>query len=92
MSIGEQWVANPIFPWIVIILTLWIVLSSVVQARNWFRLRKLEENIKSASKQNVRPKIRNSTEIKEVEKNGGVISFPGSQNSTGTEPGSNEAN
>lgn len=46
MSIAESWVANPIVPWLITILVLWIIFSTMVQARNWFRIRKLERHNK----------------------------------------------
>ena len=46
MSVGELWVANPLFPWIVLILTAWVVTSIAVQVRNWIRICKLERTNK----------------------------------------------
>jgi len=46
MNVGELWVAHPIFPWLVLILGFWVMLSTIVQARSWFFIRKLEQHNK----------------------------------------------
>ncbi len=46
MSVGELWVEHPFFPWLMIILALWVGFSTAVMSRNWFRIRKLERHNK----------------------------------------------
>lgn len=46
MITGEAWVVHPFFPWLMVILSWWIVCSTAVQVRNWIRLRRLEKHNK----------------------------------------------
>lgn len=47
MNIGELWVAHPLFPWLMIVLALWVGFSTTAQVRNWVRIRRLERHNKS---------------------------------------------
>lgn len=46
MNIGELWVAHPLFPRLMIILTAWVGFSTVVMIHNWVRIRRLERHNK----------------------------------------------
>lgn len=59
MTIGELWVAHPIFPWIMAILSFWVGCSSILIVRIWVKIRKLE-------KQNV------ARRIKTIQKSRGI--------------------
>lgn len=50
MPIGELWVAHPLFPWIMIILAWWVLCSTVVIARNYVLIRRLERHNKLLQK------------------------------------------
>lgn len=46
MSIGELWIAHPLFPWIMITLALWVACSTIVMVRNWALICRLERHNK----------------------------------------------
>ena len=50
MTTGELWVAHPLFPWLMIILSWWVLCSTAVMVRNWVRLRRLERHNKLLQK------------------------------------------
>jgi len=47
MSLGEAWVAHPIFPVLVVILAFWVGTFTIVLVRNWNRIQRLEQMIKT---------------------------------------------
>ncbi len=44
MSVGELLVAHPFFPWLLSILSWWVLCSTAVMVRNWVRLLRLEQH------------------------------------------------
>lgn len=44
MSIGELWIAHPLFPWIMIVLAWWVLCSTIVMARNYVLICRLERH------------------------------------------------
>ncbi len=42
MAIGELWIAHPIFPWIMIILALWVSVATILIVRMWNKVKLLE--------------------------------------------------
>mgnify|MGYP001567098864 CR=1 FL=1 len=42
VSVGEIWVQHPLFPWILIILCLWVICSTMIHLRSWRKIQRLE--------------------------------------------------
>jgi len=63
MNLGELWIAHPLFPWIMGILAWWVMCSTIVMARSWTRIKKLEEQISCI--ENEEKEIANLCENKE---------------------------
>lgn len=46
MSVGELWVAHPLFPWLMIVLAMWVGSATIVMIRSWIYIRKLQRHNK----------------------------------------------
>ncbi|MHA2279767.1 MAG: hypothetical protein ACXAC5_02570 [Promethearchaeota archaeon] len=44
MTTGELWVEHPIYPWLIVILAIWVGVSTIAQIRNWMHIRRLEHH------------------------------------------------
>jgi len=91
MNVGELWVANPAFPWLVVILALWITISTISQSRNWSRIRKLEKEIGRARENKIRTKEREAAIIEDTDEDGNLIGSSESQDPEETESASRQA-
>lgn len=50
MSVGELWIAHPLFPWIMIVLAGWVGFSTIVMVRNWTQIRKMNSLLETETK------------------------------------------
>lgn len=46
MSIGELWIAHPLFPRIMMVLAWWVLCSTIIMGRNYVLIRRLERHNK----------------------------------------------